>query len=79
MIDYGSNSWGSTSNTNTERVNKLQKRAARIIFEADYTTPSEDMFQLLGWMPLANRINYNKAVLTYKAMNNLLRHIYQIY
>ena len=23
MIDYGSNSWGSTSNTNSERVNKL--------------------------------------------------------
>ena len=29
------------------------------------------MFQRLGWMPVAKRINYNKAVLTYKAMNNL--------
>ena len=64
-------SWGSTSNTNIERVNKLQKMAARIILKADYTTPSADMFQRLGWMPVAKRINYNKAVLTYKAMNNL--------
>ena len=71
MIDDGSNSWGSTSNTSIERVNKLRKRAARIILKADYTTPSEDMFQWLGWMPVAKRINYNKAVLTYKAMNNL--------
>ena len=71
MIDYGSNSWGSTSNKNIERVNKLRKRAACIILKADYTAPSEDMFQRLEWMPVAKRINYNKAVLTYKAMNNL--------
>ena len=44
MIDYGSNSWRSTSNKNIERVNNLQKRAPRIILKADYTTPSEDMF-----------------------------------
>ena len=71
MIDYGSNSWGSTSNTNIERVNKLQKRAARIISKVDYTTLSADIIKRLGWIPVAKRINYNKAVLTYKAMNNL--------
>ena len=77
MIDHGSNSWGSTSKTNIERVNKLKKkkekkkRAARIISKTDYTTLSGDMFQQLEWMPVAKRINYNKAVLTYKAMNNL--------
>ena len=45
--------------------------AARIILKANYTTPSADIFQRLGWMPVAKRINYNKAVLTYKVMNNL--------
>ena len=29
------------------------------------------MFQKLGWMPVGSRINYNKAVLTYKALNNM--------
>ena len=43
MIDYGSNSWdsnswGSTSNTNIETLNKLQKSSARIILKVDYTT-----------------------------------------
>ena len=71
MIDYGSISWGSTSNSNIERINKLQKRAARIILKADFTTPSADMFQQLEWMSVTSRINYNKAVFTYKALNNL--------
>ena len=54
LIHYGSNSWGSTSKTNIERLNKLQKRAARcrIILKADFTTPSAEMFQRLGWMPV---------------------------
>lgn len=72
IIDYGSISWGSTSNTNIERINKLQKRAARIILKADFLTPSTDMFQQLGWMTVASRINYNKAIFTYKALNNLI-------
>ena len=71
FIDYGSNSWGSTSITNIERINKLQKRAARIILKADFTTPSADMFQRLGWMSVKHRIDYNKSVMTYKALHNL--------
>ena len=29
------------------------------------------MFQEFGWSSVPNRINYNKAVLTYRALNNL--------
>ena len=29
LIDYGSNTWGTTSKHNIERISKLQKRAAR--------------------------------------------------
>ena len=71
LIDYGSNSWGSTLINNIERINKLQKRAARIILKADFTTPSADMFQRLGWMSVKHRIDYNKSVMTYKALHNL--------
>ena len=68
---YGSNSWGSTSITNIERINKLQKRAARIILKAYFTSPLADMFQRLGWMSVKHRIDYNKSVMTYKALHNL--------
>lgn len=71
LIDYGSNIWGTTSCTNIQRLSKLQKRAARIILQAEFTTPSAIMFHELGWLPINKRINYNKAVFTYKALNNL--------
>ena len=67
-IDYGSITWGSASSSNIERLNKLQKRAARIILRTDFNTPSQEMFQELGWSPVPNRIKYNKAVLTYRAL-----------
>ena len=56
LIDYGS---------------KLQKRAARIILNADYGTASSQMFNTLSWQTVIKRHNYNKAVLVYKALNNL--------
>lgn len=71
LFDYGSVTWGTTSTTNIERLSKLQKRAARVILKADFTTPSALMFQELGWTSVAGRIKYNKAVLTYKALNNM--------
>ena len=64
LIDYGSNTWGTTSKHNIERISKEQKRAARIILKADYNTPSSDMFTQLGWATIPNRHDYNKAVLT---------------
>ena len=71
MIYYGSISRGSTSILNIERINKLQNRVARIILKVDYTTPSAEMFQQLGWVAVPQQINYNKAVSTYKAINDL--------
>ena len=71
LIDYGSSSWGPITKLNIEIINKLQKRAARIILKVDYITPSVEMSQRLRWMTVSQRINYNKAVLTYNALNNL--------
>ena len=71
LIDYGSITWGSTSTANLGRLLKLQKRATRIILKSDFDTSSASMFQELGWMRVESRINYNKAVLTYKALNNM--------
>ena len=71
LIDYGSIVWGSTSSSNLERLLKLQKRAARIILKTDFRTPSVDIFQELGWLSVESRLTYNKAVLTYRVINNM--------
>ena len=56
---------------NIERLTKLQKRAARIKLNAEFDAPSSCMFQELELLPMGSRIKYNKAVLTYKALNNM--------
>ena len=71
LIDYGFCTWGTTSKANKERISKLQKRAARIILNADYDTAFSQMFNTLSWQTVTKRHNYNKAVLVYKALNNL--------
>ena len=68
LLDYGSITWGFYR---IERLSKLQKRAARIILKADFDTPSVLMFQELGWLSVRSRIKYNKAVVIYKALNNM--------
>ena len=70
FIDYGSVAWGATSSANIERLAKLQKRAARIILHAEFNTPSAFMFKELGWLSVADRLKFNKAVLIYRALNN---------
>ena len=71
LINYGSNTWGATDNSNIDRLNKLRRRAAGIILRTDFTSPSANMFKQLGWASVASRLQYNKAVLTYKALNDL--------
>ena len=44
LIDYGCNTWSATTSSNIERISKLQKRAARIILQAEYLTPSSLVF-----------------------------------
>ena len=64
LMDYGCNTWGTTSTSNIERISKLQKRAARIILRAEYLTPSDLMFEELGWLSVPKRLLYNKAIIT---------------
>ena len=71
LIDYVSFILGTTSKANIERISKLPKRAARIILNADYDTLSSEVFNTLGLRTVTKRHKYNKAVLVYKALNNL--------
>ena len=68
-MNYCCTVWGNASCTH---IDKLQKRAARIILNATTETPSAVMFKKLEWLTIYNRINYFRAVnMMYKCMNGL--------
>ena len=61
--------WGQFSAYNIKRLLKLQKRAARIILQADFMTPSKEMFQELGWLTFTQRVQYHIYVMVFKSLN----------
>ncbi|MCG8048126.1 MAG: reverse transcriptase domain-containing protein, partial [Candidatus Thiodiazotropha endolucinida] len=71
ILDYGCMLWGHCSVANINRLLKLQKRAARIVLQADILTPSETMFNELHWLPFHKRVRYHECILMYKTLNNL--------
>ena len=52
IILYGSCAWCTASEENVNHVSKLQKRAARVILDADIGERSELLFRQLDWLPL---------------------------
>ena len=65
-LDYCSVIWGNCSNYLLIDLLKLQKKAARLILNRDYTTPSSELFKELNWMPVQDRIAYNRSVQVFK-------------
>lgn len=70
VFDYGCIIWSRGTAANTDRMLRLQKRAARIILHADRMTPSKDMFQELQWLPFSKRIQYHVCIMMYKTLND---------
>ena len=60
--------WSTTSCENIDRVFKLQKRAARIILNADMSERSARLFETLEWMPLSEEIELQKCCVIYKSV-----------
>ena len=73
-LDYCCIIWGKCSHTLLYNLEKLQKRASRIILDKnyyDYNIRSADLFAELKWLPLKARINFNIAIQVYKCINGL--------
>ena len=69
-LDYCSIIWGRSTFVN--RLVTLQKRAARMILDiTDYQFPSAEMFKMLNWMSINERIEFRTATIVYRSINNL--------
>ena len=71
IFDYGCLIWSRGTSTNNLRLLKLQKRAAKIILNADILTPSESMFKELQWLSFSKRVLYHKSVMIFKALHGM--------
>ena len=70
-FDYCSIIWSNRFHAHTNKLRKIQKRAARIILNKTYDTPSADLFTSLKWMTLDKRFELSRVMMIYKCVHNL--------
>ena len=68
---YGSSVWVSTSVDNLNKVFRLQKRAARVIPNADTRANSVDLFRELNWLPFFHEAKISQCAIVYKRLNGV--------
>ena len=76
-FNYCSPVWNGLGSQLSIKLQKLQNRAARVIAERSYETPSSNLLQELNW----NKLNINRkkhtAILMYKTLNGNMPHYLQ--
>jgi len=78
---YGSCAWCTASEENINCVSKLQKRAARVILDADIGERSEMLLRWLDWLPLKEELNLKRTSLIFRRIkdeNNCLSYIREL-
>ena len=69
-FDYCSAVWGNYSKGLSDKLQKLQNRAARIITFSNYDTNADGLFKQLKWNTLDHQHKVSKLTLMYKVLNN---------
>ena len=67
IIEYCCIVWGTGWTENENVITKLQKKAARLILDADPLSPSKEIFQKINWLPFKELVKYKQACLIYKS------------
>ena len=70
-LDYGNSLLGSIFQHNVQRLQKLQNRAARLVFCADKRTSAAPLLRDLHWLPVQQRINFKILLHVYNCVNEL--------
>ena len=65
-FNYCSLVWDSITETLSNKLQKLQNRAARIVSGLPYSVPSNEIRQHLGWSSLIEMRRRDKAIMMYK-------------
>ena len=76
-FNYCSPVWDDLGSQLSSKLQKLQNRAARVIAERSYETPSSNLLQELNWSKLNINRKKHKAILMYKTFNENMPHYLQ--
>ena len=71
-LEYFCSIWGSTSQENINIIVKLQKRAARLILDADFSIRNKLLFSELKWIPFPEIVKFHQLSLVFKCINNIV-------
>ena len=66
--------WGNCLTNQQNRITKLEKRAARIILDANLSIPSFDLFKELKCLLFPKYVEYQLAATVYKSLSELNSH-----
>ncbi len=72
VFDYVNVIWTTCSKENLSRVLKLQKRAARVILNANRTAPSVPLLNRLKWLPFYEDAKVTRCAIAYKRVQGVL-------
>ena len=63
--------WGCAGTTEINRLQKLQNRAARIVTNSCFDTPSNQLIETLGWKTINELIDTESKTMVFKSLNEL--------
>ena len=72
-LDFCCIIWGNCSSTLEDKLVKFQNRAARVILDCEFYTPSSELFKELNWQTFPERVTYQKVIILYRIINNTCR------
>ena len=70
-FDYCSIVLGNCGKTLSEKLQKLQNRAARILTDSSFDADARYLLQQLGWKDLITQRQFQVALMVFKALNDL--------
>ena len=63
--------WGCCGSTEINQLQKLQNRAARIVTNSSFDTPSRPLIEELGWNTIEQLISNESKTMVFKSLNEL--------
>jgi len=75
-MDYCCAIWCSATRSNLKKVISIQKRAAKIIMNKPFSSPSIPIFNKLGWLSFENRCTFLVGTIVYKVLHGSMPHYF---